>query len=180
MQKRHCSIVAYLFEDRKSIKILASCAELSCWVKGWVVAWWVGFKVFRTFDLISQSSSIWCVHQLSDGEPFIFVDFKAALNELLEVNWYFGPQKRWFQYLLLEFNFSCTILQWSISMKKLVNNNSQSPNISFWSILVVNQTLRTHVNGTTDIEVFEFFFIFDCKSKVGNFGTSVLGKEDIR
>ena len=43
----------------------------------------------------------------------------------------------------------------------------------------MNQTLRTHINGTTDVEIFEFFFIFDSKTKVGDFGTSVLRQKDI-
>lgn len=64
-------------------------------------------------------------------------------------------------------------------MKKLINDDSESPDVCFWSVLIVNETLGTHVNGTANIEVSEFFFVFDSKAKVSNFGISVLGQKDI-
>ena len=65
-------------------------------------------------------------------------------------------------------------------MKKLVNNNSESPDIRFWSVLIMNETLRTHINGASNVEVFEFVFVLDSEAKVSDFCISVLGEKDVR
>lgn len=64
-------------------------------------------------------------------------------------------------------------------MEKLVNDDSKSPNICFGPVLVVNETLRAHVNGASNVEVFEFVFVLDSKAKVSDFGISVLGQKDV-
>lgn len=59
-------------------------------------------------------------------------------------------------------------------MEEFVNHDSQSPNIRFWSILIVNHALRTHINGTSNVKILKFLFLFDGKSKVRDFGISAL------
>lgn len=59
-------------------------------------------------------------------------------------------------------------------MKKLINDDSKSPYISFRAVLIVNHALRTHVNRTTDIEIFKLVFVFYSKTKVSYFSSSIL------
>ena len=180
MQERNCSVVAYLLKDRKFIEILTSCAELGCWIESWVKTRWVCFEVFRTLHFISQPFSICCIHQFSNAEPFVLINFETALNEFSEVRRYFGSVYRRFQYFLFELGLSFTGFEWSISMKKFIDDDSKSPYISFRTILVVNQAFRTHVDGTPNVEIFELVFVFYCKTKVSNFSSSILWKKDVR
>lgn len=55
-------------------------------------------------------------------------------------------------------------------MEELIKNDPQSPDIGFGPILVVNEAFWTHVDGTSDVEIFEFLFVFDCESEVCDFG----------
>jgi hypothetical protein len=64
-------------------------------------------------------------------------------------------------------------------MKKLINDDSKSPHISFRAVLIVNHALRTHVNRTTDIEIFKLVFVFYSKTKVSNFSSSILWKKNV-
>jgi hypothetical protein len=64
-------------------------------------------------------------------------------------------------------------------MQHFINHDAKSPDISFWAILMQDQTLRTHVDGTTDANVFEGLVKLNGKSKICNFGTSRGIKEDV-
>jgi hypothetical protein len=44
----------------------------------------------------------------------------------------------------------------------------------------MNETLRTHINGASNVEVFEFVFVLDSEAKVSDFCISVLGEKDVR
>ena len=55
-------------------------------------------------------------------------------------------------------------------MKKLIKDDSQRPHISFRPILIINKTFGTHIDGTSDVEISKFLFIFDGESKVSDFG----------
>ena len=179
MQKRDCSVVAYFLKDRKFIDILTCCAELSCWIQSWVEARWVRFKVFRTLNFISESFGISCIHQFSNTKPFILINFETALNEFFEFRRDFGSENGRFQHFPFEFNLSLTGFQWSISMKKLINDDSKSPHISFRTVLIVNHALRTHINRTTNIEIFKLVFVFYSKTKVSYFSSSILWKKNV-
>lgn len=63
-------------------------------------------------------------------------------------------------------------------MKKLVDKNTKSPNISFGTINVINESFRWHINRWTDIYIFEIFFCELSESEISYFGDTVV-KEDI-
>jgi hypothetical protein len=40
-------------------------------------------------------------------------------------------------------------------MEQLINKNTESPNISLGAIDIVNESLRRHVYGRTDVDILE-------------------------
>lgn len=61
-------------------------------------------------------------------------------------------------------------------MQKLVKQNTERPNVCLGAVVVVNQALRTHVNGTPDGNVAENGFGSDRKSKISHFVTALFHK----
>lgn len=42
-------------------------------------------------------------------------------------------------------------------MQKLINKHTEGPDICLGAIYVVDESLRRHIDGRTDIDIFEFF-----------------------
>ena len=61
-------------------------------------------------------------------------------------------------------------------MQKLIDQYSKSPDICFGSILIADQSLRTHVDGTTNRNIFEGGFGPYGEAKVCNFERAVVYK----
>ena len=40
-------------------------------------------------------------------------------------------------------------------MQKFINENPKSPNISFWTINVMDKPFRTHIDGRADVNIFK-------------------------
>jgi hypothetical protein len=54
-------------------------------------------------------------------------------------------------------------------MEKFVDEDTKGPYISFGSILMKEQAFRTHIDGTTDVDILEGMIRFDSKTKVSDF-----------
>ena len=63
-------------------------------------------------------------------------------------------------------------------MQKLIYHNAKRPYISFWPIIVIYQTFRTHINGAANGYVGKERFGPDWKPKVSDL-VIVIGKENI-
>jgi hypothetical protein len=51
-------------------------------------------------------------------------------------------------------------------MKKFIQQNAKSPNISFRTIVIIYQSLGTHIHGTANTDIFEAGFSFDSETKI--------------
>lgn len=60
-----------------------------------------------------------------------------------------------FEKTMFEISFTSTILAWCASLNKFIKHHTKSPNISFWSICVVNITLWGHINGRANTYILE-------------------------
>lgn len=67
-----------------------------------------------------------------------FVDFEARVNELFELRRDFGSVNWGFQDFSFEFGFSFAIFERSVSMEEFIDDNAESPDVSFGSVLVVD------------------------------------------
>jgi hypothetical protein len=58
-------------------------------------------------------------------------------------------------------------------MEELINEDSESPYISFWAILVVDEAFRAHVDWASNVEILKFFLGLYGKSEISDFGSSI-------
>lgn len=62
-------------------------------------------------------------------------------------------------------------------MKKLIYQDSKRPYVSFWSVVIVDQSLWTHVYRTSHRDVSKELFGPDSETKIGNFEVSFFDED---
>jgi hypothetical protein len=55
-----------------------------------------------------------------------------------------------------ELIFGFTLVKRGLTMQKLINHDTEGPNISFRTVDVFDKSLWRHVNGRADVDIFEF------------------------
>lgn len=61
-------------------------------------------------------------------------------------------------------------------MHKLIDQNSERPYISFWSIEIVDESFWTHIDGASDGYILENLVCLDGKAEITEFITVLLDK----
>lgn len=59
-------------------------------------------------------------------------------------------------------------------MQQLIDEDSKSPNVSFWAIDIVDEALRRHVDGRPNVNIFEFGPGGFGKSEICDFSFTVM------
>ena len=107
-------------------------------------------------------------------------------NYILQLLWYLTFNNISFKrsdHSIIQFFWIDDRMERSMTMKKFIDENTKSPDICLWSIVVINETLRSHVNGWTYTHILEiapelniFLRCKDCKSKISYLGPTLTDK----
>lgn len=83
----------------------------------------------------------------------------------------------WFHDIDFQLILGSAFVQRSLAMKKLIYQDPKRPYISFRSVVIVDQSLWTHVYRTSHRDVSKELFGPDSKAKVSNFEISFLDED---
>lgn len=62
-------------------------------------------------------------------------------------------------------------------MEQFKDEHTEGPDIRFWAVDVVDQALRRHVDGRSDVDVLEFRFGKLCEPEICDFGLAVVDED---
>lgn len=69
------------------------------------------------------------------------------------------------------------MVEGSKSMHKLINQNTKSPHVRFWTINILKEAFRGHVSWRSNTGVFELWFTAGGKTEISNFSSAIMDED---
>lgn len=128
---------------------------------------------------MSQVPNKRALPNLRDGIPFFFTDLKTIFHQLSKLRWNFFSDFRGLQDFISQLGFTFAGGKWSSPMYKFIDQDSEWPDISFWTIEIIDESFWTHIYRASDGYILEDLVCPDGKAEITEF-ISVLLDKNIR